>query len=57
MEVRSRHTVGDGKEEPEGDDLAEVEELRAASGFEFMELAMNGQESLDPEVESGDTRQ
>jgi len=51
MEVRSRHTVGDGKEEPEGDELAEVEEpeeLRAASGFEFMELAMNGQESLDP---------
>ena len=51
---------GHGEEEPEGGELAEVEELeelRAAFGFDCTELVMDGQESPDPEVESGDARQ
>src|SRR5258706_10881538 len=45
----------DDEEELEGDEIVEVEEpeeLWAASGFDYMQLAMNGQESSDPEVES-----
>jgi len=45
---------GDDEEEPEGDELAEVEEPTGLRGFDCMELAMNGQESPDPDVEIPD---